>query len=84
MPKSKIKCNKGQCQLNMQAVSLVFSMPPKILPAGGTKACPKPNLINNKCKCIHEKIDSKECKTKLKCRIILLIADRQRRITSKL
>ena len=44
MPKSKIKCNKRQSRLNMQAASLVFSKPPKILTAGGTKACTKPNL----------------------------------------
>ena len=49
----------------MQAASLVFSKPLKILPAGGTKACAKPNLKNNKYKCVHEKSDSNECKTKL-------------------
>ena len=52
----------------MQAVPLACSKPPKILPAGGTKACTKPNFKNNECKCIHEKSDSKECKTKLECR----------------
>ena len=46
----------------MQAVPVVFSEPSEILLARGTR-----HLIK-KIKCIHEKSDSNECKTKLECR----------------
>ena len=38
----------GKSQPSMQAVLQVFSKPPKILPARGTK-------LKNNCKCIYEK-----------------------------
>ena len=45
----------------MQAVPVVFSEPSEILLARGTRT-------NKKMKCIHEKSDSNESKTKLECR----------------
>ena len=48
----------------MQAVLWVFSKPPEILPARGLRLDNK----KTKCKCIHEKSDSKEWKPNLEFR----------------
>ena len=57
----------------MQAVPLVFSKPPKNLPVRGI--CTRSKI---KCKCTHEKRDSKEYKTNLGFRKVKCEANHRR------